>query len=778
MTNFTTPSMVEMTVYQMRLGDWPRAENRARINDLFNGVAPYSNETAKQLRNSVNVNFLEATKLGHDARQQFANAFMKPGNFFSVRVDRGPKHKRHQFNAIITREINKRMKQSLPYFECKRSKFANVVLHGIGPSVWQDRWAWCPKPKGVEDILMPSNTTLTMDNVPFFAVFMPMTALELHRMTTGPRVDPGWNIPYVERLIKWADEQIFDYGLPYSDIYSPEKMSERLKSDAGLYSTDAVPTIDCWDFYFYNDTNKVGGWNRRVVLDANWEGLGVGGFGNEAPEKKSRFETKSGIHGEFVFDPGDRKYADTLSELIHFQFGDLSAVAPFRYHSVRSLGFLLYAVCHLQNRLRCKFSDSMFESMLQYFRVKNSDENERALKVNLIDKGVIDESIQFIPQSERWQVPAQLLQFGLGQNQYLINQHAGFLSQRFDYGEKDQRQTATEIMAKIHSNTALVSSALAQAYRYEEEEYREDARRFCKTNSRDPDVKKFRLACLKAGVPEEVLHHDCWEIDPERVSGAGNKTLELAVTEQMMAIRPLLPPSSQNTVLQDRVLALTDDPDKAKSIVPDEPVKSTPSTHDAQIAIGSLMQGIQVAPVPGENNIEIVDTALMSLAILVRKAQQRGGSTPDELVGFNNVAGYIGAHIQLISQDPNEKGRVKKYGDDLGQIMNAVKAMGQQMAEKAKAQNEGGNGDLTPETKAKVLGTIIQAKTKADLSRQSHAQRTAQRHTQDSLKFMRDAERHAQELQMKRDEHLNDLQMRQVEAAANVKQNRFNAFEE
>jgi len=40
---------------------------------------------------------------------------------------------------------------------------------------------------------------------------------------------------------------------------------------------------------------------------------------------------------------------------VAFQFADLSAVAPFRYHSVRSLGWLLYAVINLQNRLRCKF---------------------------------------------------------------------------------------------------------------------------------------------------------------------------------------------------------------------------------------------------------------------------------------------------------------------------------------------------------------------------------------------------------------------------------------
>jgi hypothetical protein len=42
----------------------------------------------------TNVNFLEAANIGHNARQQFANAFLKPGNYFTVTVDKGPAHKR------------------------------------------------------------------------------------------------------------------------------------------------------------------------------------------------------------------------------------------------------------------------------------------------------------------------------------------------------------------------------------------------------------------------------------------------------------------------------------------------------------------------------------------------------------------------------------------------------------------------------------------------------------------------------------------------------------
>ena len=53
---------------------------------------------------------------------------------------------------------------------------------------------------------------------------------------------------------------------------------------------------------------------------------------------------------------------------MHVQFADGSVVPPFRWHSVRSLGYQLYALCHLLNWLRCRLSDAVFESMMWYFR--------------------------------------------------------------------------------------------------------------------------------------------------------------------------------------------------------------------------------------------------------------------------------------------------------------------------------------------------------------------------------------------------------------------------
>ena len=68
------------------------------------------------------------------------------------------------------------------------------------------------------------------------------------------------------------------------------------------------------------------------------------------------------------------------------------------------MGFLLYAICHLQNRLQCKFNDAVFESLMQYFRVSNLGDAERAIKVDLTDKTPLPDGLNFVPSNERWQV--------------------------------------------------------------------------------------------------------------------------------------------------------------------------------------------------------------------------------------------------------------------------------------------------------------------------------------------------------------------------------------
>lgn len=774
-SDFDNASVVESIVYQMKLADWPRGINRAKINDTANGVPPYTDDEVADNHIEFNVNPLGLTKLAHDGRSQFTNAFTKPGRFFTATTDSGPVHKREEWNTIVNRNITRPMKRSLLYFETMRSKFAQLILHGISPCAWEDKHKWASEAVGVEDVLIPANTQLTMKNLPFFAIYRQYTGAQLKRLTSGPKADKEWNMPLVNAMIEWVDKEASKLnGTIWPEVWSPEKMSERIKGDGGLYSSDAVPTIDCYDFYFYEFNKKNSGWYRRIVLDAYGQpGVGpdggaVLGARREGLPKKTE---------NFLYSSKKRKYADRLSEIIGWQFADLSAVAPFQYHSVRSLGFLIWAICEVQNRLYCRIQEATFESLLQYFTVNSPDDAERALKIELVNRGLIDPSVKMIPQSERWQTNLPLAEFAYGLNDQRITENGASFMQKQEFTEAKERKTKFQVGAELNAATSLVSAALMQAYKYQQFEYQEIFRRFCRPNSRDPDVREFRNNCLKAGVPEKYLVPEAWDISTEQVMGAGNKTMEMAIAQQLLEMRNLYDPGPQRKILRDVTLAITDNAALSEELVPEEPVKVTDSIHDAQLAAGTLMMGLPVALKTGVNHIEVVETLLRSMGAVIQKIEQRGGmATEEEVVGLQNLGQYISQHIGIIAQDENEKERVKKYGDALGKMGNMVKAYVQRLQE----QNAKGNGQpkIDPETQAKIQGTIITAKAKAQNMRESHGMRTAQRQVQFEQQQRQRQQEHQLDLQRKAAETQLDLASDAVKTAAEVQRNRFKSFSE
>lgn len=747
---FDDAEQVQSIAWQLRYGDWFRANNRARINSLFNGVPPYTQEEVEENNIGVNVNFLEATNVSHDARSQFASAFQKPGNYFKCTTDRGPTHKRQERSSIVTKEISRIMKRSIDYYEMMRSKFALLVLHGVGPAAWDNGDSWCPVPMGIEDLLVPSDTHLSFRNLPFFVKMRAFTAPELIKLTRGSKVDRAWNKPVVDACIKWVDTQSVNLlSSNFPDIWSPEKMEERLKSDGGFYMGDRVPTINVFDFWYWSDAGNTQGWRRRMVLDTWSSPAGVDA--SSAPSARSTENKDLAFgKGEWLYDSGDTVKAQSRESIFSCQFADLSAVAPFRYHSVRSLGFLLYAICHLQNRMRCRLTETTFEQLMMLFRVKSMDDVQRVLKIDLMNKGFIDDSVQFIPNDQRFQPNFQLAELGINQNADLIARHSSSFTAT-PQGNSEQEKTKFQVMTETQSTTALVSIALQQAYTYQTFEYREIFRRMCKKGSRDPDVLRFRAAVLRQGVPESYLTSEQWDIEPERVMGAGNKTLEMSIAQQLMQYRNLYDPEPQRQILRDVTMAITDDPARASALVPEKPIQVTDSVHDAQLAAGVLMQGLPVALKTGMNHIEYVDTLMATMAIIIQKTQQSGGNSDiNTITGLQNMAQNISQHITVVAQDPEEKQRVKQWGDQLGKMMNLVKAMGQRLMEQMKQQSQqNGAGGPDPETMVKIQGQVLQSKTKADLAKESHAQRTAQRQIQFEMQQKQKEQDHALSMRIK-----------------------------
>lgn len=779
---FNTPQSVEQVVWQMLLYEYDRAQDRSRINKLFNGAPPLSAREAEENMVATNVNDLSSTKIDHDARRQFDNAFVVPDPLFTVNLDFGPVHRRGQWANRITKEANKILIDSPEYLDLRQGVFAQVVLHGIGPAFWQDRYNPIPTELGIEDVLVPGRTLRSLKNLPFFSIYRRYTAIELIKLTRGPKVDPAWNIPLVNAAIRWVDKETKGLmGTAWPDTWYPEKIEERIKESSGIYAGDSVPTIDTYDFYFWDDSKKKSGWRRRIILDY-WGTPGVGAVGADTRPSYDKAKYRDLVTDDvkkeigvdnFLYDSGDRVFSPDLRQIIHFQFGDASSVAPFRYHSVRSLGFLLYAVCHLQNRLKCRFTDAVFESLMQYFRVANANDFERVGKVDLIDKGILPEGANFVRPEERWKIDANLVSEAMQLNRQTMSDVSSSFTQDFDMANEQtgDRETATRTMAKVNSTAALVGSMLNRAYAYEKFRYTEICRRLCIPNNPNPDAKRFRVNCLKAGIPEEALDVNRWEIQCNRVVGGGNDMMQVAIADKLMAVRNLHGPEAQHEILKFYDAVITKDYAKANMLNPEQP-HVTDSIHDTEIVFGTLMQGNPVRPRPGLNTSEVIETTLHLMEFRIANVQKQGGiGTPQEVQGLQMAAAYASAFIQQLAQDENEKAKVKEYNDMLKNLMNLVKAMAQrqqQMAEKIAQQN--GGGGMAAEDQQKLQFESEKNALKLDTQTKSAAQRLAQRQIQFESEQQRKDREHAAELQRQEQQHALETHQGMREHAAELHQ--------
>lgn len=727
---FDSASLVEEILWDMRISEEPRAADRATLLRLYNGSPPYDESTAEENNIQVNRNDLEGVNILAQARRQWNNAFLKPFNFFTVKADSGPAHQRSAWSAVATRNANRLLKRDRRMVGQVRATGANTIIFGIGPTMWPDRRTIIPRPIPVGSLMVPSETEIDdFDNLQYFAVFREWTFAQLYEQTHGPRVDPGWNMKLVESQLNYIYDELRKSPNSLAYQYMPERIEELIKQDKGYFGSDAVPTVDVWDFYFREAENGKG-WYRRILLD--WgagEDLSAWKRSGSRPTSKNMVGEKS----QFLYTSGRRKYADSLDQVLHCQFGDCSAYAPFKYHSIRSLGWMLWGVCDLQNRLHCKFNEAVFEQLMWFFQTAGQQDLNRLKKASFEHMGVIPQGIRFLTPNERYIPNAPLIQMAFARNQQLMATATTSYTQDFERTASDQPRTATETMAIVNSAQALASGILELAYTYEAFKYREMFRRLCLKGNTDPMAREFRLACLKEGLPAEMLDPDRWTIESEQVVGGGNKTIQMATVQFLNSIRQNLPPDGQRIVDHLAVEAATDQPDLAEEIAPlseNRPISN--SMNNVQNATGRLLQGLDYRLPKDAVHADYATVWLEDLGVEIQQVMQRGGvPTMEELNGLAKLAQHIAGVLDIMGQNPDDKEKVRQYQDIFKGYENLLKGFGQRLAQQMRAQSgpagNGGAGEEQAKTMTKLQGQLLLAKAKADNTRQSHAQRTAQK---------------------------------------------------
>jgi hypothetical protein len=763
---FDTVEHVEQIVWDMRLADLPRAEDRTVLNRTFNGEPPYDKKTEEENNIEVNRNFLEGTGNLTDARTQWNSNFLKPGDWYTVCLDSGPVHKRAEWSQTITTHLNRALKRSLPMISQVRETGAAVLLHGIGPVTWQDRRSPIPKTIPIASLMIPSETDLDMENLEYFAIFRETTPSQLYDKTHGPKVDPGWNLPLVMSELKYVAQETQKQPNATAFQFMPERVEELIKQDKGFWGSDAVPTVDFWDFYFREFENGKG-WYRRSFLDWSSSGRSVDLKGKAIAKSLNRVgnETES----KWLYTSGKRQYAQSWQEIIHCNFGDCSCVAPFKYHSVRSLGWMIWGLVDIQNQLDCKMTEQAFSDLMWFFRVAGQNEFNRIKKANFFHMGVIPQGISMLPAAERPEPNPQFIEMVLARNRDLITRHSAAYTRGNQQQRGEKEKTATQVMAEENAVNTLVSGVVTMAATYENFKAREIARRLCIKNNPDPIARKFRHGCLVEGeVPPEYLDVERWDIECEPALGAGNKTVQMAIVQYLNSVRQNLGPDAQRKVDHTGILTVTQNAQIAEDLAPIRGQEAISfSAHDAELSTDRLMRGLALTPTPQMVHEDYVKVWLKDMTGIVGQIQQGGGvGTREQVAGLGNMAKHVEDFLQIMGQSKEEGPKVKQYGQALGQIMNLVKGFAQRLQQQAAAGN--GQGGVDAKTAATLKGKMMIDQAKAANLRESHAQRTAQKQVSFEMGEQQKERKHRAEMRKDAQEHGQGLQHAAQEHALDV----------
>ena len=118
------------------------------------------------------------------------------------------------------------------------------------------------------------------------------------------------------------------------------------------------------------------------------------------------------------------------------------------YHSIRSLAFLTYELLWTMNRLRCQWTQHVFEQMLTIFRVTDPADRSRLEQV-VFDApwGIIPEGLNFVTAAERYGVDANLVAGLKDEYARLVGNSTSAYTQSPANVMKNERQTKFEMQA-------------------------------------------------------------------------------------------------------------------------------------------------------------------------------------------------------------------------------------------------------------------------------------------------------------------------------------------
>lgn len=693
--------------------DEKSAVNRARIDAMFDGAAPYNQAslTTSGQPLKTNLNFGEAQRILDISLSAYVDLYSSLERLVNVTGTMGERSEIIPLEDIVSDELTHLMR-SWPEFHSAYLRLCTTFIkHGVSIAYFDTPDDWKFRVGGFTDILIPRQTPANEECIDIAIGRREYLLHELNAFIKNPEAAAkvGWNVDEVKRVIQ-KNVSTKGRGNSTSGTTEFEALQQEFKNN-DIYSGIQNPTVSVLHFWVKEMDGSV---SHYIAAEKNPKDF--------LYKKVSRYENAEQAYVMFTYGVGSNG----------------------TYHSVRGLGQRIFSHIQTSNRLRCQQIDgAMLASavMIQPENQRSLDELQftyygayavMSPNVKIVEKAIPNLGTAVQPALQDITQQLQL-------NTDTISTYGPNQSSPY----RNQMQVSSDIDVSSRLSGASLNLFYASWTRL----LREVVRRVVTTKKRDGAIKDFFERCAKRGVPEKFITTlDLGRTKAVRSIGSGSRADRVRSLNELMGVQGQFDEVGRRNLTRD-IVSTRVGHDLADRYMPAS-VEKRP-TVDVKIAFfenQQLQEGQNVPVIPNEMHGTHLEVHVPVLNQMI-EALNTGQADPMQMLPtLQAFYQHISDTAQLAAGDPALEGLVSQTKQVLQfaeeAINNTMKAV--QKIQRDQMQQEGVEGPeadmMQQDSKLQehqVKMQIAQEKAELDMAikQKKHEQEMAIRDAKAALEF-------------------------------------------
>lgn len=684
---FATPKTILEEIEQLNANEKNRREDRATVSEFFNGKAPLTDEEAREIGLTINVNNLFGYTDLADIKSQALSLFTKPTDIFRVEVDAMPMHRlfeRGSWEGESSNAFNLLVKQSGMLKPAYESCSGDAALHGESLFTFPNKTIWCPGQTPLSRLLIPDDAPTDLKRQTHWGVEADLSLSELHKYASGDY--PFWKTAALKKILYNIYKDVEGASADAISYDNAEELEYKRQQNSAKDGGRRRPSVKVVYFYQVRCDKPGNPVDLTIVLHRDESIMEC----NEDADKVL-FEAEC--------------YYDSVEEIISPSFMDCTLGGESKWHRVLGPGTLNYALAHATEILICRAMQGTIEGMMNLWQTKDGQSREDVQEILMRHNGVVPENIGLIQQRFTPDMAGSLQMIQYFRQQGKANvQRTG--------GGNDSDMLEVQAIAAQNQQQEISSARTANWYDHLDRLATAMWARLVNPyiQSWEPgysDCMKFRSRLRRLEIPLYYLQPWNVRVTAVRVLGDGSTQKEKAAALWLTQNRAMFPPQAQQRITRMATAAMTGSYQIAKELVPFEKEEDTSQT---QIADNESNTCIVQGRVPPVNDTDVDDVHfpvhLQAMIQMVQTAgeEQQASFTPTEFKGFRALGAHCVAHINKIRTmvAPGQKDPNKAKSAQWMQALNEVVSVGEKMANNMRQKQEDSNAKPDPVEVAKL----------------------------------------------------------------------------